>query len=259
MVYINSIVNHPESDLTLANMNLKKDRRNFICDHYVMVLLCKGKGVYVDEETGCSYPLEEGDVFQRFPRRSHAHILEGTYNEQFFLRVPKALYFLMQERGQINSNPVLKLKSHDIFEKYQQCLLDCERENDGSYALWRIKDLIVDLHKLSLGEAAELPLMDQIVGFLEKNVHRRIPLTEVADLFNMSYISFRRNFKESFGISPGSWQISKRVEVAKQMFENEVLSMETISAYLGYPDIYTFSKQFKKVTGRSPADYRHSF
>ncbi|MCH2205183.1 MAG: AraC family transcriptional regulator [Lentisphaerales bacterium] len=256
MIYIDSIQGELDKELTLASISLKKERRGFVCQHYVMVLLLKGAGTYIEEDTGITHKLEQGDVYQRFPGRSHAQVLDTDNNEQFFLRVPTDLFTLLNDRGQLNLNPVLKIKG-DTFQEYQQCFIDCQRESDGAYALWRIKDLIVKLHKMSLGENS-LSVIEQAIHSMEKRIHERQSLAEIASNFNMSYISFRRKFKKTTGVSPGAWLIQKRIVKAVDLLNIETLKIDEISQYLGYPDIYTFSKQFKKVTGTSPSDFRQN-
>ena len=134
-------------------------------------------------------------------------------------------------------------------------MIDCDRENDGAYGLWRIKDLIVKLHEMSLRQEPK-PVIDQVITSLEKRINERFSLSDVATSFNMSYISFRRKFKEVTGISPGAWLIQKRVDKAVELLMIESLSIEGISQYLGYTDIYTFSKQFKRKKGLPPSEFR---
>ena len=100
------------------------------------------------------------------------------------------------------------------------------------------------------------PVIDQVITSLEKRINERFSLSDVATSFNMSYISFRRKFKEVTGISPGAWLIQKRVDKAVELLMIESLSIEGISQYLGYTDIYTFSKQFKKEKGLPPSEFR---
>ena len=103
-----------------------------------------------------------------------------------------------------------------MFLVYSKNVLDCERANDGAYSLWRIKDLIVKLHSMSLSKES-LPVIEKTIIYLEKRIHKRLSLSEVAAIFNMSYISFRRKFKAATGVSPGAWLIQKRVAKAVEL------------------------------------------
>lgn len=48
------------------------------------------------------------------------------------------------------------------------------------------------------------------------------------------------------------------MEKAKSLLIEGEYSISEISAMVGYPDIYYFSKLFKKVEGLSPENYRAS-
>ena len=221
-----------------------------------MVLLTKGHGVYLEEDTGLTHKVEQGDIMQRVPGKSHAQVFESDHNEQFFCKVPKSLYYLMEERGEINNQRILKIQRGDALAEYQSCLDDCFAKNDPAYTLWRVKDLITQLHSMSRGEVEEGSSIDDAKEYLLRHLPERVSLPALAEKLNMSYINFRRLFKKKTGLSPGSWLIQKRIQKAGQLLRSQEFTVKTISDSLGYPDVYTFSKQFKKEMGIPPSEYR---
>lgn len=256
MIYLSSSPSGYDNDVCIAKVNIKKERRAFICDHFVMVLITKGQGTYLEEDTGISHKFEQGDIMQRIPGKPHAQVFDTDNNTQFFLKVPTALYDLMKERGEVNDQRILKVKYGDAFAEFQHCLEDCIAKNDPAYSLWRVKDLISKLHKMSRQEVPQSDQIDEALKYLNLHITGRVSLPELAARLNMSYINFRRKFKEQTGFSPGAWLIQKRVERAAQLLKSDEFSIKNISEFLGYPDVYTFSKQFKKETGFSPSEYR---
>ena len=256
MVYLSSSPSGYDNDVCIANVDIKKVRRGFVCKHYVMVLIYKGHGTYYEEDTGLSHKVEEGDIMQRVPGKSHAQVFDTENNKQFFLKVPESLYYLMQERGEINEQRILKVKYGNAFSEFQKCLEDCVAKNDPAFSLWRVKDLISKLHKMSREEVPQNDKVDEALKYLNLHITDRVSLPELANRLNMSYINFRRKFKDQVGLSPGAWLIKKRVERASQLLKSEEFSVKNISEFLGYPDVYTFSKQFKKETGIAPSEYR---
>lgn len=256
MVYLSSSPSGYENDVCIANTNIKKERRGFLCDHYVMVLITKGRGIYLEEDTGITHTVEQGSIMQRVPGKSHAQVFKTDNNKQFFVKVPKDLYFLMNERGQINSQRILQMKKGDAFEEFESCLKDCFAKNDPAYSLWRVKDLIARLHSMSRDEDEETDSIEEAKNYLLRHLSDRVSLPDLASKLNMSYINFRRLFKRQTSLSPGAWLIQKRIEKAGQLLRSQEFAVKIISDLLGYPDVYTFSKQFKKEMGMPPSEYR---
>ena len=221
-----------------------------------MVLVTKGHGIYLEEDTGTIHKFEQGDIMQRIPGKPHAQFFETDNNTQFFLKVPKSLYYLMEERGEISDQRILKVQRGDAFAEYKSCLEECMAQNDPVFSLWRVKDLISKLHKMSRPKAIEDDVIEEAVNYLYLHLTERVSLPDLAARLNMSYINFRRKFKGKTGISPGAWLIKKRIERACQLLNNMDFSVKNISEFLGYPDVYTFSKQFKKEMGSSPSEFR---
>ena len=49
---------------------------------------------------------------------------------------------------------------------------------------------------------------------------------------------------------------SKRIQKAKELLEDDRLSVEQIAEMVGYRDYFYFTKVFKKTEGVSPSSYR---
>lgn len=90
--------------------------------------------------------------------------------------------------------------------------------------------------------------------------YRRIPpLDELAELAAMSRSHLCHRFRECFGSSISEYVIRKRMAAAQRMLYEVNLRPGEIADAIGYPDIFQFSKQFKKSFGVSPSEYRKSF
>ena len=81
-------------------------------------------------------------------------------------------------------------------------------------------------------------------------------IRDIVKQYNYSYSHFRKRFRQKYGISPAKFRIARRIEKAKAYLDEGELSVKQIAIDLGYPDTFTFSKQFKKITGLSPVNFR---
>lgn len=84
----------------------------------------------------------------------------------------------------------------------------------------------------------------------------RITGQELAAQMNLGYETLRKQFKSAVGLSIGQYSIRVRVNRAKSLLLRSGLPLETLAVQLGYPDYFSFCKQFKQHTGVSPAQFR---
>ena len=78
-------------------------------------------------------------------------------------------------------------------------------------------------------------------------------INQVAVFCNMSEFHFFRSFRQAFGISPYQYLLNKRLETARQLIVSGHLSVTDIAAHCNFPDIYTFSKAFKRRYAVAPS------
>ena len=97
-------------------------------------------------------------------------------------------------------------------------------------------------------------MIEKAVSTLSKNFHLKISLPELANDLNMSYSKFRNLFTKAVGMPPGDYRIFKRIEYS-QVLLLEGNSVKEAAAKMNYPDAYTFSRQFKRLTGLAPTTF----
>ncbi len=85
------------------------------------------------------------------------------------------------------------------------------------------------------------------------------PISRMAQEVNFSQSRFCNIYKEIYGIPPVKDLINEKINMAKNMLSYGHLSIGEISASLGYENPTHFSRQFKSITGYSPANYREKF
>ncbi|WPJ96179.1 helix-turn-helix transcriptional regulator [Coraliomargarita algicola] len=79
---------------------------------------------------------------------------------------------------------------------------------------------------------------------------------ELAAEANLSRIHYGRCFRELTNESPNRYLILKRVERACVLLAQTDWAVDAVAQSIGYNDIYFFSRQFRKVMGCTPTQYR---
>jgi transcriptional regulator GlxA family with amidase domain len=95
--------------------------------------------------------------------------------------------------------------------------------------------------------------------WIQENLHRTLPVSELAERANMSPRHFARVFAQAVGMTPGQYVRRLRVARARQLLEATDLSVRQISSRCGFTAIETFLRAFAAVVGLTPAQYRHHF
>lgn len=81
------------------------------------------------------------------------------------------------------------------------------------------------------------------------------PLPEIAKRCDIPYGQFRKRFTQVYGAAPGQWRIGQRVQRAQQALACGE-TIQKVAEQLEYADVYTFTHQFRDVTGLTPKAYQ---
>ncbi len=95
--------------------------------------------------------------------------------------------------------------------------------------------------------------------WMEDNYSRIRSIDAVADRCSISPRHFKRRFKEATGDSPLNYLQRLRLEVAKYRLETTRDAFHDITWLVGYEDMNSFRRLFRKHTGLSPKEYRMRF
>jgi transcriptional regulator GlxA family with amidase domain len=95
--------------------------------------------------------------------------------------------------------------------------------------------------------------------WLQANLHRPIPVEEMARRARASVRTFSRRFRQQTGTTPVQWLLHARVRRAQALLETCDLPIELIATQAGFESGATFRDRFRRIVGVSPAAYRRAF
>lgn len=126
-------------------------------------------------------------------------------------------------------------------------VIDFSRGEQSAYASLRAKKYHQDPDVLYVQE------------WLENSFAQTIVLSQIGELVNISSRTFNRRFKKATEQTPLEYLQNLRLEAAKKRLESSADSIERIVTQVGYDDLSSFTRLFKKHTGLSPSQYAKKF
>ena len=96
----------------------------------------------------------------------------------------------------------------------------------------------------------------QAKKYLEQHIGEDISLEMLAEKVNLSPSYFSTLFKNTTGKNYMEYVLTLRIEEAKRLLTETNMSVNDIAAAVGYLDVHSFSKRFKKDVGIIPTKYR---
>jgi AraC family transcriptional regulator len=97
-----------------------------------------------------------------------------------------------------------------------------------------------------------------VTTYIEDHLAESISLATLADMARLSSYYFCRAFKQSLGMPPHRYHMSRRIERAKALLTERGHSVTEIGLSLGYSDTSSFTAAFRRTTGMTPRDYSRS-
>lgn len=95
--------------------------------------------------------------------------------------------------------------------------------------------------------------------YIEKNIHEKITLDELAEITSLGRRSFERRFKQATNNSVLAYIHRVKIEAAKRSFESSRKNINEVMFDVGYTDTKAFRTIFKKITGLTPVEYRNKY
>jgi AraC-like DNA-binding protein len=103
-------------------------------------------------------------------------------------------------------------------------------------------------------ERRGLHRMGRVLGRMEKHFAEPLTLEKLAREAHFSRRHFVRVFRQATGLTPIDYLLRVRINQARQMLQDGARSIGEVALAVGFSDGNYFSRQFKRITGRSPRE-----
>lgn len=103
------------------------------------------------------------------------------------------------------------------------------------------------------------PIICRALTWMTNNIAKPTSVQNLSDTLHVSYRTLNRRFSEVTGMTPLAYMQALKIEHVKALLESTNHDFENITACVGYEDVSSFRRLFKRSTGLSPTQYRRQF
>jgi len=113
--------------------------------------------------------------------------------------------------------------------------------------------------KLANSASSALPRykLQRVTDYINDNLREELTLGKMSSLLSMSPYHFAHAFRQTTGLAPHRFVITRRIELAKQLLRETDLSITEIAHQVGYSNQSNFSVIFHRFTGQAPRRFRN--
>jgi AraC-like DNA-binding protein len=98
--------------------------------------------------------------------------------------------------------------------------------------------------------------LGKVISFMERHCDRPLSIAELTEITGESESTLLRDFHFVTGLSPLAYHMKIRIERSCRLLRTTDLPVTRIALDAGFSDPNYFSRQFRKVMGASPSEYR---
>ncbi|TNE59083.1 MAG: AraC family transcriptional regulator [Bacteroidetes bacterium] len=240
--------------------------------HYAQNMLCfmlKGVKELIDETTRYSMNNEQiglvssGNMLmnERVTLREEFESLLLFFSNEFLANFLKKYNIVIQDDPEEHP-PVIVFPKDDYLQNFQQSMTLLRNDfNRETFRVAKMEEILLYLYEKypsqirgfiakSIAKTENRPLVQVVQNHMFDNLNAQ----ELAFLCNMSISTFKRKFTEVYDTSPGKYFVTQRMKHAVLMLRNRRRPSD-IYLELGYENLSSFSREFKKFYGVPPKSY----
>ncbi|RAV19687.1 helix-turn-helix domain-containing protein [Paenibacillus contaminans] len=124
------------------------------------------------------------------------------------------------------------------------------------YEEWFYLLLAPAIHLIQQKSDDQDPITRFVMDYLDRHLHEDINLDIMADKLNITSGYLSTYFKEKTGMNFSDYLNDLRVQRAKALLLNVELKIQEVAALVGYQNVNSFIRMFKRYSGVTPGEYR---
>jgi len=240
---------------------------NKTIQHHELLFITGGKGHFIFQNK--KYQIKEGMLLYICP------------NVQYFAYIENLCFFsvhfsyatvkfnsdksdIINETDNLSLDPVQVLKNYykinNIFKKLVQnwyAKLPGYEFITKTLLQQLLYAIFQNIKKNNQNYSTSLKV-EKIIAYLRNNIDKRLTLSDLSDIVQLSPTYLSGIFKETTGYSVIKFFNKIKVDKAKELIIEGDKKVKEVAHILGFTDEFYFSRIFKKIEGVSPSEFYRS-
>lgn len=250
--------------------------------HHNLEISCAftSEGEYIIE--GNVYEVRKGDIFIFNSEENHAlgvhppQIMNNmviNFDPRFIWSLESSLFdarylsiFLERVHGQDNRIQRESEAAVAIYRLFQEIDEEVRRKRPEYNLMIKTKFLTILAEILRHYSKMDLPmeaphsqglaLINTVIEHIDQHLEDGIRLDDLARLCHMNPSYFSTFFKKFMGLSPKEFITRRRIQRAVEYIRTSEKTVLDIAHCCGFNNTSSFNKAFKKMTGKTPSEFR---
>ena len=131
---------------------------------------------------------------------------------------------------------------------------------DGLKSIIKLHSYIIDNHICNnKSNKINSPFVNHAIKYIEKNYAHEISIDDICKELNVNKCYFCSVFKKEIGSTFINYLNNYKIEKSKELLKNPNISLLDVSLSVGYNNQSYFSTVFKKITSKTPLEFRDEY
>jgi AraC-like DNA-binding protein len=100
------------------------------------------------------------------------------------------------------------------------------------------------------------PRLEKVERYVDENISQPIPVGVAARVAGLRPTYFSTYFRTKTGVRFTDWITHRRISVAVDLIESRDISLTRVGVSVGFQNVSTFERAFKKWCGMTPSEFR---
>lgn len=228
----------------------------------LVILVCVEGSGWCETPAG-RFDVTAGQVVILPPGRPHAYGADDAdpWTLWWFHVTGSDIESFLVAASMAEGNPVRRVRNlYHVVSLMTEVVQWMERDSTtpsllaAAGAAWHVLTLLAAERK---GVDDTGDLIEQAADYLRTHITEHVTVGQLAAMASLSTSHFSALFKRHLGYPVLQYQTMLRMARAREMLDTTGRTVAVIAADVGYPDSFYFARQFKKIHGVTPREYRN--